>query len=154
MKHILFVCTANIARSPMAEVLFRHKIAERELSDQFETSSAGTWARDGVPAPQDGQAAMAARGLDTSLHRSRVVSTEIMTKADLILTMEQGHKEALRIEFPAKKSKIFLLTEMISPGYDVDDPYRRGAEKFDETAAEIDRIISQGLDKIITLANS
>jgi len=138
----------------MAEALFRQKIADRGLADQFETSSAGTWARDGVPAPQDGQAAMAALGLDTSRHRSRVVTTEIMEKADLILTMEQGHKEALRIEFPTKKSKTFLLTEMISPGYDVDDPYRRGAEKFEETATEIERLIENGLDKIIVLANS
>ena len=74
MKNILFVCTANIARSPMAEALFNKKMSELGLTDQYRANSAGTWARNGNLAAAEGQKVMQARGLDTSAHRSRVVT--------------------------------------------------------------------------------
>ncbi len=154
MKRILFVCTANIARSPMAEAMFNKKMADLGLADQYQARSAGTWARDGNRAPADGQQVMAARGLDTGPHRSRVVSNEIMAGADLILTMEAGHKEALRIEFPGARAKIFMLTELVGPGYDIRDPYGRQLADYEVVAAELENLLGRTLDKILELAAS
>ena len=152
MKKILFVCTANIARSPIAEVMFNKIIGDLGLSDQFQASSAGTWARNGNHAAADGQKVMLDRGLDTSSHRSRVVTRKIMEDADLILTMESGHKEALQVEFPNQRDRVFVLTEMVGPAYDIGDPYGRFLEHFERTADEIDRILEKGMEKILALA--
>lgn len=154
MHQILFVCTANIARSPMAEALFNHLVMEKGQADQYEAQSAGTWGRDGVPPAPKGVEVMANRHIDIRSHRSRGITGEIIAPADLILTMEQGQKEALQIEFPHKKAKIFMLTELIGPPYDVSDPYGNGLEAFQETAQELENIIAKGIDKILQLASS
>jgi len=130
MRNILFVCTANIARSPMAEALFNHLMAEKGLADQFQAQSAGTWGWDGAQAATEGVEVMANRNIDIRSHRSRIVTAEIITVADLILTMEQGQKESLQIEFPTKKETIHMLTELVGLPYDIHDPYGKGLETF------------------------
>ena len=154
MKTILFVCTANIARSPMAEAIFNEKMIEMGLTDRYHAESAGTWAVDGVPAPEDGLRVMQVRGLDTSAHRSRVVNKGIIDSADLILTMEAGHKEALQIEFPEHHDKVWMISEVVGPPYDILDPYMQGREKFLETARELESLLDQGISRICKLAES
>lgn len=153
MKKILFVCTANIARSPMAAALFNQKMVERGREDFYRAESAGTWAVDGLPAPEDGKQVMRFRGLDTSSHRSRVVNKEIITSADLILTMEAGHKEALQIEFPDQKGKIWMLSEIVGQPYDIPDPYMQGRAKYEATAQELEQLLDQGIERICALAD-
>jgi len=153
MRQILFVCTANIARSPMAEALFNQIVTEKGLADQYEARSAATWGRDGFPAASEGIEVMSERGIDMRSHRSRVVTEEIIGSADLILTMEQGHKEALQIEFRPHKEKIYMLTEVVGPAYDIPDPYGRGMEAFQETAQELEAIIEKLVD-MLRRANS
>jgi len=153
MRNILFVCTANIARSPMAEALFNHMMMEKGLSDQFRAQSAGTWGWDGVPAPSEGVEVMSNHNIDIRSHRSRIVTAEITTAADLILTMEQGQKESLQIEFPTKKEKVHMLTELVGLPYDIRDPYGMGLEAFQETANELQNIIVKGIDEILRRAD-
>lgn len=153
MKKILIVCTANIARSPMAEALLNKKIEERKLSDHYHAESAGTWAVNGIPAPEDGQRVMQSFDLDTSSHSSREINEEIMNAADLVLTMESGHKEALQVEYPQYRDKIWLLSEVVGPPYDIPDPYMQGYQEYLEIAEELDRILDRGIDKIINLAD-
>jgi protein-tyrosine-phosphatase len=153
MKTILFVCTANIARSPMAEALLNQMVKEKGLDDQYRAESAGTWGLDGFMAAEDGQLVMRERGLDTSSHRSRVVSEEIVQNADLILAMEAGHVEALKIEFWSKEDSIYLLSEMAGPAYDIRDPHQRGRARFEATAQELEGILENGFEKILELAS-
>lgn len=153
MKTILFVCTANIARSPMAEALFNQMVKEKGLDDQYRAESAGTWGLDGFPAEEDGQLVMWERGLDTSSHRSRVVTEEIAKNADLILAMEAGHVEALKIEFWSKEDSIYLLSEMAGSAHDIRDPHRRGKARFEATAQELEGILENGIEKILELAS-
>ncbi len=151
MANVLFICTANICRSPMAMAIFRHKLNESEYKD-WKVASAGTWARPGHPAPEFGRRLMSSIGMDISRHRSRVVTAELLDGADLILTMEQGHKEALRAEFPGAARRVFLLTEMVGYEQSIQDPYGASFEEWRETAKEIGMYIDQGFDRIVELA--
>ncbi len=144
MPAVLFVCTANQFRSPLAAAYFDSRLKEAGIAAGWVTGSAGTWIEQpGGAHPRAIRAAQQA-GLDLSEHRAREVTSAILADADLILTMEAGQKEALQIEFAAQREKIFLLSEF-STGktYDIPDPARDRFVHADEIAAhlfsEIDR---------------
>jgi len=154
MPVVLFVCTANIIRSPIASALFARKLADEGMAGKWQTASAGTWARDGYPAARESQEILAQMEIDLSRHRSRVVSEGLLKNADLVLVMEQGHKEALRFEFPAYKDRVFLLSEMSDLMTDVHDPVGGTKEDFQETVHDIQHLIEQGFSRIIELVHS
>jgi protein-tyrosine-phosphatase len=152
MPSILLVCTANICRSPMAEVMLRRKLENEGMPGEWQVSSAGTWATDGIRASEMGVAVMRERGLDTGAHRSRAVTDAILAEADLILTMTSGHAEALRAEFPEARGRIRLLSEMSGPPYDVRDPYGGTLDQYRQTANELESLIDRGIERIVELA--
>ena len=149
MTTILFVCRANLARSPMAAALFNKVMEEMGLSDQCQAQSAGSWGEDGLPVAVAGVRVMQERGIDISTHRSRIVNEKIVNTADLILTMEKGQKEALRAEFAQISDKIFLLTEMDGLGYDIPDPIGMNRQEFEKTAADLENLITKGKREIL-----
>jgi protein-tyrosine phosphatase len=152
-RSVLFVCTANICRSPMAAALMRARL-QKEQSDwrEWRVESAGTWAMEGEMAARFSRQVMAERGLDISAHRARTVTAEMLHKFDLILTMEPGQKEALQVEFPAIAKRVFLLSEMDGTLSTVEDPYGRAVEAYKQTAEKIDRMLANGMARIVALA--
>ena len=95
MPNILIICTANICRSPVVEVLLHNRLQKLGLTD-WNVSSAGTWAEYGSrPSEFSGQL-MAEEGFDISNHRSRIINEALLEESDLVLCMELGHVEALR----------------------------------------------------------
>src|SRR6516225_10076160 len=108
MKTILFLCTGNVCRSPMAEWLFRHAIQSR---DDVRVLSAGLGALDGQPATQHSVEAMKEIGIDISGHRSRSLTTELVRQADLILGMTHSHTDTVALLYPPAAEKTFLLRE-------------------------------------------
>jgi protein-tyrosine-phosphatase len=151
MTHILFICTANICRSPVAEALLNDRLKKNGYDD-WTVGSAGTWALSRGPAAQNSQIVSAQYGLDISDHVSRMVNEAHLKEADLILCMEEGHVEALKVEFPDQAHKIYPLTAMIGPIYNVNDPFGGPLVDYQIMIAELARIIDGGFDRIIELA--
>jgi glycine hydroxymethyltransferase len=108
VKKLLFVCTGNICRSPMAEGLWRHMTKN---SAQFQALSAGVSAVQGQRASPHAVDVLRDVGVDISRHRSQPVSAEIVRAADLILAMTSGHAEALAYLYPEAAKKTFLIRE-------------------------------------------
>ena len=108
MKTILFLCTGNVCRSPMAEGLFRHAVRGR---GEFRIVSAGIGAVDGQPPTPHSVQAMKEIGLDISAQRSRALTTEMVRSADLILGMTHSHTDTVMLLYPSAAEKTFLLRE-------------------------------------------
>jgi glycine hydroxymethyltransferase len=108
MKTILFLCTGNVCRSPMAEGLFRHAVQGR---GEFRVLSAGLGAVDGQVPTHHSVQAMKEIGIDISRQRSRALTSELVKQADLILGMTHSHTDTVALLYPQAAEKTFLLRE-------------------------------------------
>jgi protein-tyrosine-phosphatase len=151
MARILVICTANICRSPVAAALLRDRLRRRGLSD-WTVGSAGTWAMDTRPASRYSVSVAGRHGLDITDHRSTMVNENHLREADLALTMEDGHAEALRAEFATQAHKVYMLSEMIGRTFNVPDPYGGPVEEYQRMYDGLVELIDAGLERIISLA--
>ena len=108
MKTILFVCTGNVCRSPMAEGLFRHAVKGR---GDFRVLSAGVGAIEGQPPSPYAVQVLRELGIDISQQRSRMLTAEVVNQADYIFGMTHGHVDAINLLYPQATEKTFLLRE-------------------------------------------
>jgi protein-tyrosine phosphatase len=153
MPSILFVCTANRFRSPLAAAAFLKMLKEDGKTSGWKVASAGTWTQPGLPVLADAKRIALQMGLDLNDHITLPVSATILSECDLILVMELGHKEALETEFPASKGKVLLLSEVADHlVYDVPDPNGTNESSPDEIAREINDLIGKGFQNIIQQA--
>ena len=106
--HILFVCSGNSCRSPLAEGLLRLKLPSR-LQNDVAIQSAGTLGIDGAPAARYSVEIVEEMGGDISGHRSQGLTEELVKETDLILAMAAEHVEYLHNEFPKYRENVFLL---------------------------------------------
>ena len=118
MKTILFICTGNICRSPMAEGLFRHAVGGR---GDYRILSAGLGAVDGQPPSVHSVTAMKELGIDISKQRSRMLTGELVQQADYIFGMTHSHVDTVQLLYPKAVEKTFLLREFD----DTLDPYEK-----------------------------
>lgn len=145
---MLFVCTANICRSPMAAGIFE-ALAE-DVGLDVRTGSAGVAALVGEPAAPQAVRAMDELGIDIGGHRARQVDGAMVGSADLVLTMTPGHREILRKSFEEFGTKIRTLPEYVSGDATVGiaDPYGHDLSIFRASGREILRQVESLLDHL------
>ncbi len=122
MPSVLFICTQNRFRSPLAAAMFSRCLEKGGIAGKYVVASAGTWAAAGAPAHPSAVEVARAYGLSLADHRSRPVTAELLRWADLVLGMEQGHLEAIRVEFEGAGKRLRLLSEVAEgTPYDLPD---------------------------------
>jgi protein-tyrosine-phosphatase len=149
MPSVLFICTGNLHRSPMAEFLFRDLLPD---SSSWLITSAGTYTQNGLRTNNEVLTVLKSYGIDASSHRSKVVTRRKLHNHNLVLCLAGNHKEALRTEFPDLKDRIYLLSEMTDDTESIADPIGGPLIEYHSAAREIRDYLVRGYDRIIELA--
>ncbi|MEM7325504.1 MAG: hypothetical protein AAF531_20625 [Actinomycetota bacterium] len=172
-RRILFVCTANICRSPTAELLARARFGEGQMMFR----SAG-FLREGSGVPSELISVLADRHVDATAHRSYTLDTASVEAADLLLTMEASHVQQATMLLPEAFNKIVPLKEAaaiverqptprisiedfleelnrdrdalayLGTNWDVDDPYGKRTKAYQRAVAEIEQLVTATLGRL------
>ncbi|MBI5296405.1 MAG: hypothetical protein HY869_13090 [Chloroflexi bacterium] len=152
MPSILFVCTANRFRSPLAAAWFQKHLEGEVGAREWSVGSAGTWTEPGQTVVPPAKWMAEHFGLDLGAHRSQRVSGDLLSRYDLILVMENSQREGLLVEFPQLEGRILLLAQAATGvAYDVPDPGVVPDESFLDIAREVTGLIDKGFQNICRL---
>ena len=146
--NVLFVCTGNTCRSPMAEALLRDK------APHIQVQSAGVFAHPQDSANKNAVQALAERDLHL-VHSAQPVTKKLLKWADLVITMTKAHKQLLLDQFPKYEDKYytliaFALGEEDDQNGDITDPFGGDLSMYKQTLAELEKYIDAFIHKLDT----
>ena len=146
---ILFVCTGNTCRSPMAEVLMADLLSNAGIIG-VELASAGIAARNGQRAAAHAVTIMGERGLDLSEHRSQMITPQLLSY-DLILTMTEYQRDHLLNHDSSLRNRVYALKEYACPTItekNIVDPFGGSLVEYRQTAAELHYYLKQAINQL------
>lgn len=155
--NILFVCTGNTCRSPMAEGIFISLLKDNNI-DNINVSSAGISAFEGDSANEKAIYTLKNKGIDIESHMSRQLTKDIIENSNLILTMTKAHKRMILNALPEYSNKVFTIKEYVyinnnedltGKNLDIADPFGLDYNFYEKCAEEIEEY----LQKIIGMLN-
>ncbi|MDO4618592.1 MAG: low molecular weight protein arginine phosphatase [Clostridia bacterium] len=136
--NILFVCTGNTCRSPIAAYLFDRIASEEGLDVRIE--SAGLFASEGEGSTAEAIIAMKKYGVDMLSHHSQPINSELLQKSDLILAMTEAHKMLLA-QYASEKT--YTLSEFVGEDGDIPDPFGGDVTEYEECAEKLMKLLKK-----------
>ncbi len=153
-KRILFVCTGNVCRSPMAAGFLLARLRQDGADGQIVVESAGTCALDGHPASPFARQAMGEHALSIDTHRGRTIGQADVDSADLIVVMTALHKQAVLERLQGTEKKVYLLAELAGDAGDVQDPYGGSITEYRATADELESLVDRAYARMRELIDA
>lgn len=151
MKKIMFVCTGNICRSPMAHYYLQKIVNNNKLQNNFLISSCGTFANTGESSTLNAISSMEKYGVNLNKHRATNIEDIDIENYDLILCLTLSHKMTVLQLYPKLKGKVYTLKEYINPNdsyKNIDDPWGLSINVYNDCAKEIVEAVDMLFDKI------
>ena len=142
---VLFVCSGNLCRSPMAAGIARHLAEERGIA--LEVRSCGTIARNGHQASENAVKALAEKGIDIDAHQSQPLTAELVEWADQILGMEERHLLAINARDWRAPFKTWSLAAFVDRKY-IADPYMKSLRKYRKTRDLLWKAVDAALERL------
>lgn len=149
MKKLVFVCSGNTCRSPMARALFGQLLKEADpiKLDEYEIVSAGIFAVEGVPASPEAIEVMNEVGLDLNDHQARKVTREILENATWVVTMSQSHRDYIIELYPEIKSRVASVYEFAGQEHqEISDPFGGGVDVYRACRDELRQILGRAIE--------
>ena len=150
-KEILFVCTGNTCRSPIAEALCKRMLEERNMDNDYSCCSAGVYAFEGDNASYEAVLVAKQESLDISNHYARTLNHDMVKNAYIILTMTINHKRMILDVYPEAQDKVFTLKEFAEYSKydnDVTDPFGMDEEAYAACFREVKTVLLKMLDRL------
>lgn len=151
---VLFVCTGNTCRSPMAERLFRKLLSEKLNCEEADLTSRGVVVRsaglaafDGAPASVEAVELLRELGIDLDDHQSRRATASLLLHADYVVTMTRMHRETILQQYPQLGDRVRTVAQ---DGTDVSDPFGEGIDEYRRCRDQLERNLDTFASRLIS----